>query len=80
MDFKYWKETTLFDAETYHNKVIEKAHNCQDIETVIIANVRDTGHEEPSHKNQDGIEIIEISLICNGMLSQRAAKEIQEWK
>ncbi len=80
VDFKYWKETTLFDAETYHNKVIEKAHNCQDIETVIIANVRDTGHEEPSHKNQDGIEIIEISLICNGKLSQRAAKEIQKWK
>lgn len=80
VDFKYWKETTLFVAETYHNKVIEKAHNCQDVKTVVIANVRDTGHEEPSYKTIDGIEIVEISLIYNGKLSQRAAKEIKKWE
>lgn len=80
VDFKYWKETTLFDTETYHKKVIEKAHNCKDIKTVVIANVRDTGHEEPSSKIQDGIEIIELSLICNSKLSQKAAKKIKEWE
>lgn len=80
VDFKYWKETTLFDTETYHKKVIEKAHNCKDIKTVVIANVRDTGHEEPSSKIQAGIEIIELSLICNSKLSQKAAKKIKEWE
>ncbi len=80
VDFKYWKETTLFDAETYHNKVIEKAQNCNEVKTVVIANVRDTGFEEPSYKKEGGIEIVELSLICNGNLSQRAAKEIQKWK
>ena len=41
VDFKYWKETTQFDAKEYHNKVAEKANGCKDVRTILIANVRD---------------------------------------
>ena len=80
VDFKYWKETAQFDADKYHNKVIEKAKKCKEIETVIIANVRDTGFDEPSTTNMNGIRIIELSLICNSTLSHKAAIKIQELK
>ena len=31
VDFKYWKDTTQFDAKEYHNKVAEKANGCKDV-------------------------------------------------
>ena len=80
VDFKYWKSTTLFDAEEYHKKVVDKAKKCKDIKTVVIANVRDTGFEKPNRETIEGIEIVEISLNCNNGLSQWAAKIIQDWK
>lgn len=80
VDFKYWKESTHFAQEEYHKKVIEKAKGCRKIEKVVIANVRDTGFEEPSFKILEGIEIIEISLICDKRLSTKAASKIQELK
>lgn len=80
VDFKYWKDTTQFDAKEYHNKVAEKANGCKDVKTIIIANVRDTGFEEPITTKISNINIIELSLICNAKLSQKAAKKIQELK
>lgn len=80
VDFKYWKETSHFVQDEYHNKVIEKAKGCKDIKTVIIANVRDTGFEEPSSKRIGDLEILEISLICNNRLSKKAAEIIKKLK
>ena len=80
VDFKYWKDTTQFDAKEYHNKVAEKANGCKDVRTILIANVRDTGFEEPIITKICNINIIELSLICNAKLSQKAAKKIQELK
>lgn len=80
VDFKYWKESSRFDAKEYHKKVIEKASKCKKIEIIIIANVRDTGFDEPITMTQNNIKIIELSLICNSKLSQKAAKKIQELK
>ena len=80
VDFKYWKESSRFDAKEYHKKVIEKANKCKKIEIIIIANVRDTGFDEPITMTQNNIKIIELSLICNSKLSQKAAKKIQELK
>ena len=80
VDFKYWKDTTQFDAKEYHNKVAEKANGCKDVRTILIANVRDTGFEEPIITKICNINIIEWSLICNAKLSQKAAKKIQELK
>lgn len=80
VDFKYWKDTTQFDAKEYHNKVAEKANGCKDVRTILIANVRDTGFEEPIITRICNINIIELSLICNAKLSQKAAKKIQELK
>ena len=80
VDFKYWKDTTQFDAKEYHNKVAEKANGCKDVRTILIANVRDTGFEEPITTKICNINIIELSLICNAKLSQKAAIKIQELK
>lgn len=80
VDFKYWKESSHFEANQYHNKVVEKAKDCKEIDTIIIANVRDTGFDEPSTTNLNGIHIIELSLICNSTLSKKAAKKIKELK
>ena len=80
VDFKYWKESSHFDANNYHNKIVEKAKECKNIDTVIIANVRDTGFDKTSTTKMNGIRIIELSLICNATLSQKAAKKIQELK
>ena len=80
VDFKYWKDTTQFDAKDYHNKVAEKANGCKDVKTILIVNVRDTGFEEPIKTKISNINIIELSLICNTKLSQKAAKKIQELK
>ena len=80
VDFKYWKESSQFDANDYHQKIVEKAKSCKEIKTVIIANVRDSGFEEPATIELDGIRIVELSLICNSELSKKAAKKIQELK
>ncbi|MCR5246349.1 MAG: hypothetical protein K6E14_00995, partial [Paludibacteraceae bacterium] len=80
VDFKYWKETTLFDTEDYHNKVVEKAKGCKNIKTVVIANVRDTGHNVQSEVTKGGIKIIELSLICNGKLSHESGVKILNLK
>ena len=80
VDFKYWKETSRFDEKDYHEKVVEKASKCKEVEIVLIANVRDTGFDEPKTTIVRGITIIELSLICNTKLSQKAAKKIQELK
>ncbi|MCQ2190687.1 MAG: DEAD/DEAH box helicase family protein [Paludibacteraceae bacterium] len=78
VDFKYWKGTTLFDADEYHDKVVEKAKGCDNITTVVIANVRDTGHDEQSEVTKGGIKILELSLICNGVLSHDSGVKIQD--
>ena len=80
VDFKYWKETMRFDEKEYHEKVVEKASKCKDAEIVLIANVRDTGFDEPSTTKVNGITIIELTLICDSKPSQKAAKKIQELK
>ena len=80
VDFKYWKETSRFDAEKYREKVAEKATRCKDIKTILIVNVRDTVSDEPTTTMQNNVKIIELSLICNSKLSQKAAKKIQELK
>jgi len=80
VDFKYWKETSRFDAEKYREKVIEKANRCKDTKTILIANVRDTVSDEPTTTMQNDVKIIELSLICNSKLSQKAAKKIGELK
>lgn len=80
VDFKYWKETSRFDAKKYREKVVEKANKCKEISTILIANVRDTGFDKPITTTQNDIKIIELSLICNSKLSQEAAKKIKELK
>ena len=80
VDFKYWKETSRFDAEKYREKVIEKANRCKGTKTILIANVRDSVSDEPTTTMQNDVKIIELSLICNSKLSQKAAKKIGELK
>lgn len=80
VDFKYWKESSRFNAEEYHNKILEKAKKCEEIKCVIIANVRDTGVDEVNVTKKNGIHIVELSLICNSDLSRKAALKIQEFK
>ena len=80
VDFKYWKETSWFDAKKYREKVIEKANRCKDTKTILIVNVRDTVSDEPTTTMQNNVKIIELSLICNSKLSKKAAKKIGELK
>ncbi|MBO7593635.1 MAG: DEAD/DEAH box helicase family protein [Salinivirgaceae bacterium] len=80
VDFKYWKDTTRFDAKEYHKKVVEKAKRCKEVRTVIIANVRDTKNDAITTTPENGFEIIELSLICNSQISHNALTKIQEFK
>ncbi len=80
VDFKYWKESSRFSAKEYHNKIKEKATKCKEIETVIIANVRDTGYNLINETRLGSINIIELSLIVNSGLSKEAAEKIKDLK
>lgn len=78
VDFKYWKDSSHFDAVEYRKKVVEKAQKCGNAKKVIIANVRDTGNDNTSTTPVFGINIIELSLICKSELSKKAEYIIQE--
>lgn len=78
VDFKYWKESSLFNAERYHNKVLEKSAKCQGIEWVFIINVRDTGNKNVNTFNMGELKILETSLICDGRSIADATRKIME--
>lgn len=80
VDFKYWKESVRFNSKDYYEKVKTKVEKCNDVKTVIIANVRDTENDYISTTPCGSFEIIELSLICNSQLSKKAAKKIGELK
>ena len=80
VDFKYWKESTRLDADEYRKKIKEKAAKCNKVETIIIANVRDTGCNLINETNMGTFNIIELSLIVNSGLSKEAAKKIETLK
>jgi hypothetical protein len=80
VDFKYWKESARFNAKDYYEKVKTKVEKCNDVKTVIIANVRDTENDNINTTSCGSFEIIELSLICNSQLSKKAAKKIGELK
>ncbi|MBP5503966.1 MAG: DEAD/DEAH box helicase family protein [Bacteroidales bacterium] len=80
VDFKYWKPTARFDANEYREKVKTKVEKCNDVKTVIIANVRDTNDDIINTTPCGSFNIIELSLICNSQLSVKAAKKIGELK
>lgn len=76
VDFKYWKESARFTAKDYYEKVKTKVEKCDDVRTVIIANVRDTDNDHISTTPCGTFNIIELSLICKSQLSVEAAKKI----
>ena len=80
VDFKYWKESARFNAKDYYEKVKTKVEKCDAVQTVIIANVRDTDNDHINTTQFDNFKIIELSLICNSQLSVEAAKKIGELK
>lgn len=80
VDFKFWKESVRFNSKDYYEKVKTKVEKCNDVKTVIIANVRDTENDNISTTPCGSFEIIELSLICNSQLSKKAAKKIGELK
>lgn len=80
VDFKYWKESSRLDAGEYRKKVKEKAAKCNKVETIIIANVRDTGCNLINETNMGTFNIIELSLIVNSGLSKEAAEKIKTLK
>ncbi|MBR6369006.1 MAG: DEAD/DEAH box helicase family protein [Bacteroidaceae bacterium] len=80
VDFKYWKESARFSANDYYEKVKTKVEKCDDVQTVIIANVRDTDNDNINTTPCGTFNIIELSLICNSQLSVKAAKIIEELK
>ena len=80
VDFKYWKESARFNSVDYYEKVKTKVAKCDNVQTVIIANVRDTDNDNINTTPCGSFEIIELSLICNSQLSKKAAKKIGELK
>lgn len=80
VDFKYWKESARFSANDYYEKVKTKVEKCDDVQTVIIANVRDTDNDNINTTPCGTFNIIELSLICNSQLSVKAAEIIEKLK
>ena len=64
VDFKHWRESTVFDAKETLNKIVNKARSLGDCKAVIIANLM-SSYSTTFSKNVEDIRIIEIPSLLS---------------